>query len=132
MDDIKAAEYLLRFFPGLWEKATYQADDALEGGSHGDYSSAGIRAEGTYSDPTMGRAMSLYEAHDLIAKLDLVRRWIDIEMPNQDRNLLLAVWRSNQVGGWWWVVHETSMGVDECRKNWSKLVKNLADWLTGI
>lgn len=94
----KIAEYLLRFYPSLFEQARSKSDDALIGGSHGDYAGANRKGRGGHADPTAQRALGLLEANDLSANLALVRRWIEVEVTLEDRPLLLAVWRMRDWG----------------------------------
>ncbi|WP_151191857.1 hypothetical protein [Desulfotomaculum copahuensis] len=63
-----------------------------------------------------------------MARLLLVRRWIGEALPQRDRRLLLAVWRSRRYG-WYWTARQVGMGVDDCLSRWDKLVAKLARWM---
>lgn len=119
---------MLRNFPALWEQVKKDAEEALEGGTHGAYSYAPLRSEGTHSDFTAERALQLAEMNELADLLALTRKWIDEELPAEDRRFLLSVWRSRHFG-WWLVARETKKGVMECRTRWAILTQMLADWM---
>lgn len=126
----KAAGYLLRYYPSLWNQIRSREEDTLEGGAHGDYSGSGRVPLGVHSDPTTARALALAEVSTLAGKLEQVREWIDTQLYPGDRSLLLEVWRSRELS-WRWTARQLSLGVSECLERWSKLVEQLSEWLIG-
>ena len=121
----KAAAYLLKNYPVLWEQSHVMADDALYGRS-GKEPGADRKAEGVHSDPTANRGIALYEAHSLADGLAQVRAWIDSRLPPENRILLIAIWRMISFG-WGRVARETGrLGVGECQRTWGAMVENLA------
>ncbi|MCL6558131.1 MAG: hypothetical protein K6U74_04880 [Firmicutes bacterium] len=126
----KEAAYLLRHFPVLWEQACLMAENALEGGSHGDLTGTGRHPTGSHGDPTARRALALVQARSLKSKLKLIEQWINTRLPPEDRPLLLAIWRYGWLG-WPAVARELGRGAGECRRRWAVMVKGLTNWLTS-
>jgi len=104
-------------------------DQAIHGGSHGDYASVGRTGQGIHGDPTANRAIRLLEAGALEDKLRRVREWLDTKLDSDDRPLLLAIWRQG-IYGWYWVSRELQIGVIDCQARWDRLCGELANWLS--
>lgn len=88
---MQTLELLLRYYPKLYQLALTQRQNIIH--QYRQAAFAGGRCQGQHSDPTAAKVIRLSEIDILIKILGIVRQWLDEQLPDRDRRLLLDIWR---------------------------------------
>lgn len=120
---ITAAE-LLRRYPELYNLADARNDILLsyrQGALAG-----GERFKSGYSDPTCSKVSRLLDLSDIRETMAAVGRWIDDELPADNRQLLLNVWSGDS---WPRIAQKEGATLFVVMLVWDTLTSNLEDFL---
>ncbi|GAB6178979.1 hypothetical protein JCM14036_02980 [Desulfotomaculum defluvii] len=126
--DKQRVAFFLANYPVLWANIESQRENIIE--RYRQSAVAGGRSGNQPSDQTAKKAIQLLEISELMAILNLVRQWIDYELIQKARPLLLAVWRVGRYG-WDSVAKDLNAEVWRCRDQWQQLTESLLHYLQG-
>ncbi|MDZ4042539.1 MAG: hypothetical protein U1D96_03490 [Eubacteriales bacterium] len=131
---IARASYILGNLPVLMRRLKAARVTVLHSGGTRSINS-NRKSQGLHSDPTAKKAFHLLELRDKTRELRLVKLFVEREIVlYEDRQLLLAVWRSGRYG-WRFIARTLGRKEQDVRLSWlllaTKLAANLPDRTEG-